>query len=141
MTILVGKEGPIYSVQWSPKNQDFCVVYGFMPSKATLFNLKCEPIFEFGTGARNSIYYNPHGNILLLGGFGNLRGHVDVWDANSKKKIGEFICLKQSSNTIISINCFRRVWSTWYHLLRVVCRWRAFFNSHYSSSIKNRQWI
>lgn len=59
-----------------------------MPSKATLFNLKCEPIFEFGTGPRNSIYYNPHGNILLLGGFGNLRGNIEMWDANSKKQIG-----------------------------------------------------
>lgn len=61
-----GKEGPIYSVEWSPKSSEFCVVYGFMPSKATLFNLKCEPVFEFGTGPRNCIYYNPHGNNILL---------------------------------------------------------------------------
>jgi translation initiation factor 2A len=61
-----GKEGPIYSVEWSPKSSEFCVVYGFMPSKATLFNIKCEPVFEFGTGPRNCIYYNPHGNNILL---------------------------------------------------------------------------
>lgn len=61
-----GKEGPIYSVEWSPKSSEFCVVYGFMPSKATLFNLKCEPVFEFGIGPRNCIYYNPHGNNILL---------------------------------------------------------------------------
>lgn len=58
-----------------------------MPSKATVFNLKCEPIFEFGSGPRNSIYYSPHGNLLLLGGFGNLRGNIELWDANSKKQI------------------------------------------------------
>lgn len=68
---------------------EFCVVYGFMPAKATIFNLKCEPIFELGTGAKNSIYYNPHGNILLLGGFGNLRGQIDIWDTVNKKKIGK----------------------------------------------------
>ncbi|ERL91840.1 eukaryotic translation initiation factor 2A [Dendroctonus ponderosae] len=85
--VTMNKEGPIYSVEWSPKNQEFCVVYGFMPAKATIFNLKCEPCFDMGTGARNSIYYNPHGNILLLGGFGNLRGQIEVWDAVNKKKI------------------------------------------------------
>ncbi|CAH1183593.1 unnamed protein product [Phaedon cochleariae] len=85
--VTLSKEGPIYSVEWSPKNHEFCVVYGFMPAKATIFNLKCEPVFELGTGAKNSIYYNPHGNILLLAGFGNLRGQIDVWDAVSKKKV------------------------------------------------------
>lgn len=85
--ITLSKEGPIYNVQWSPKNQEFSVVYGFMPAKATVFNLKCEPIFELGSGPKNSIFYNPHGNILLLGGFGNLRGQVEMWDTVNWKKI------------------------------------------------------
>lgn len=89
--IIPGKEGPIYSVAWSPKSHEFCVVYGFMPAIATLFNLKCEPVFKIGGGPRNSIYYNPHGNLLLLGGFGNLRGLVEIWDTNTKNKIGKFI--------------------------------------------------
>lgn len=62
----LGKEGPIHAIEWSPKNTEFCVVYGFMPAKATLFNTKCEAIFEFGTLHRNSVYYNPHGNNILL---------------------------------------------------------------------------
>ena len=37
-----------------------------MPSKATLFNLKCEPVFDFGTGPRNHCYYNPQGNNILV---------------------------------------------------------------------------
>lgn len=85
--VFLGKEGPIYSVEWSPKSSEFCVCYGFMPAKVTLFNLKCEPVFEFGTGARNAIHYNPTGNILILGGFGNLRGSVEVWDAPQRKLI------------------------------------------------------
>ncbi|GLV37944.1 eukaryotic translation initiation factor 2A [Carabus blaptoides fortunei] len=52
--VAFSKDGPIYSVAWSPKSTEFCVIYGFMPSKATIFNLKCEPIFEFGTAPRNS---------------------------------------------------------------------------------------
>lgn len=80
-------------MEWSPKNQEFCVIYGFMPARATIFNLKCEPCFELGASAKNSIYYNPQGNILLLGGFGNLQGQVDIWDAVNKKKIGKQVVL------------------------------------------------
>lgn len=65
------------------------MIYGFTPAKATLFNLKCEPVFELGTGPRNSIYFNAQGNILLLGGFGNLRGQIETWDAVNRKLIGK----------------------------------------------------
>ena len=37
-----------------------------MPAKATLFNSKCEVIFDFGTGSRNECYYNQQGNNILL---------------------------------------------------------------------------
>ena len=51
-----------------------------MPAKATLFNLKCEPVYDFGTAPRNVVYFNPQGNILCLAGFGNLRGQMEFWD-------------------------------------------------------------
>ncbi|KAK7862837.1 hypothetical protein R5R35_000852 [Gryllus longicercus] len=85
--VLLSKEGPIYSVSWSPKASEFCVVYGFMPAKATLFNIKCEPIFDFGTGPRNAIYYNPQGNLLILGGFGNIHGNIELWEVASRKLV------------------------------------------------------
>lgn len=37
-----------------------------MPAKVTIYNLKCDPIFDFGTGARNCAYYNPFGNNILF---------------------------------------------------------------------------
>lgn len=36
-----------------------------MPAKVSLFNMKAEPIFDFGTGPRNLAYFNPHGNNIL----------------------------------------------------------------------------
>lgn len=87
--VTVGKKGPVYSVDWSPNSTEFCVVYGFMPAKATLFNLKCESIFDFGTGPRNCVYFNPQGTIIALGGFANLRGHIQFWDRKSFKLISE----------------------------------------------------
>lgn len=95
------EEGPIHAVQWSPKSTEFVVVYGYMPSHAALFNLKCDIIFDFGTGSRNSIYFNPYGNILLLTGFGNLRGYVEVWDTNKKVQIAS---LQAPDSTLLEWN-------------------------------------
>ncbi|CAH2247147.1 eukaryotic translation initiation factor 2A isoform X1 [Pelobates cultripes] len=83
------KNGPIYDVVWNQNATEFCVVYGFMPAKATVFNLKCDPIFDFGTGPRNAAFYSPQGHILVLAGFGNLRGQMEVWDVKNYKLISK----------------------------------------------------
>lgn len=83
------KNGPIYDVAWSPTSSEFCVVYGFMPAKATIFNLKCDSVFDFGTGPRNAAYYSPQGHILVLAGFGNLRGQMEVWDVKKYKQVSK----------------------------------------------------
>nr|XP_020477497.1 eukaryotic translation initiation factor 2A isoform X2 [Monopterus albus] len=83
------KNGPIYDVAWSPNSAEFCVVYGFMPAKATIFNLRCDPVFDFGTGPRNAAYYSPQGHILVLAGFGNLRGQMEVWDLKKYKQVSK----------------------------------------------------
>lgn len=81
------KEGPIHSVEWNPNSTEFCVIYGFMPAKASFFNVKCDSIHDCDEGARNSIYYNPFGNLVILAGFGNLRGNVEVYDVAKKKVV------------------------------------------------------
>jgi len=83
------KRGPIYCVDWNPNSSQFCVVYGYMPAKATLFDLKCEPIFDFGTGPRNICSFNPHGNILCLCGFGNLNGYMEMWNVDGRKMVAK----------------------------------------------------
>ena len=45
--------------RWNPTRPEFCVVYGFMPAKATVFNSKCDKVFDYGTGSRNMALYNP----------------------------------------------------------------------------------
>ena len=88
--IQLAKEGPIYHVDWAPNVSQFIVIYGFMPAKATLFNKKCEKVFDFGTGARNTALFNPQGSLLMLGGFGNLRGNIEIWDVKQTKSVANF---------------------------------------------------
>lgn len=90
LIVQLPKNGPIYDIGWDPDSTKFCVTYGFMPAKASIFNLKCNIVHDFDASPKNTCMYNPHGNILLLAGFGNLRGNIEVWH-NSKdgiKQIG-----------------------------------------------------
>ena len=43
-----------------------------MPAKASLYNMKADPIFDFGTGPRNLAYFSPHGSDILLEKYFNL---------------------------------------------------------------------
>ena len=89
--ISLSKEGPIYDASWSPSGRQFTVVYGAMPAKASLFNEKGEQLFDFGSGHKNMALYNPQGNILMIAGFGNLRGKIDMWNMTNATK-PEHIC-------------------------------------------------
>ncbi|XP_068330756.1 uncharacterized protein [Pyrus communis] len=82
------KEGPVHDVQWSHSGSEFAVVYGFMPAKATVFDKKCNPLLELGTGPYNTIRWNPRGKFLCLAGFGNLPGDMAFWDYIEKKQLG-----------------------------------------------------
>uniref|UniRef100_A0ABK9NC21 Eukaryotic translation initiation factor 2A n=2 Tax=Glossina morsitans morsitans TaxID=37546 RepID=A0ABK9NC21_GLOMM len=91
-SVPLAKDGPVHCVKWSPKATEFVVVYGFMPSKAALYNLGCDVIFDFGKGPRNCAYFNPFGNLVVLAGFGNLPGNVEIWDVKMKEKIASIKC-------------------------------------------------
>ncbi|XP_017072437.1 eukaryotic translation initiation factor 2A [Drosophila eugracilis] len=91
-SVPLSKEGPVHCVKWSPKATEFVVVYGFMPSKAALYNLKCDVVFDFGEGPRNCAYFNPFGNLIVLAGFGNLPGAVEVWDVSKRERIANLKC-------------------------------------------------
>ncbi|KAM3615736.1 uncharacterized protein V6R79_007087 [Siganus canaliculatus] len=131
------KSGPIYDVVWSPSSTEFCVVYGFMPAKATIYNLKCDPVFDFGTGPRNAAYYSPQGHILVLAGFGNLRGQMEVWDVKKYKQV----CKPQGADTthfswcpdgehVVTATCSPRLrvsngYKIWHYTGSVLHKWDA----------------
>eukprot|EP00842_Homolaphlyctis_polyrhiza_P000569 jgi/Hompol1/1512/HPOL_004755-RA len=91
------KKGPVHDVAWSPNAKEFVVVYGTMPSKATLFDHRASPMYEFGNAARNLVKFNHHGRLLFIGGFGNLAGDLDVWDRKTLKKVATIQASNSSS--------------------------------------------
>ncbi|KAF2751846.1 translation initiation factor eIF-2A [Sporormia fimetaria CBS 119925] len=93
--ITLDKEGPIHDVSWNPNSTEFGVVYGYMPAKTTIFNARAIPQHTFDLGPRNTILFSPHGRFVLVAGFGNLAGHMDIYDL---EKNYQKICTIQASN-------------------------------------------
>ncbi len=79
----------VSDVAWSPDSADFIVISGKQPAVCTLYNNNCIPIFEFGRIHANTIRYSPFSNLVLLGGFGNLVGGIQVWNKDNFKLIGK----------------------------------------------------
>ncbi|KAF7159872.1 hypothetical protein CNMCM6106_007298 [Aspergillus hiratsukae] len=74
------KEGPIHDVSWNPNSKEFGVVYGYMPAKTTIFNFRGVAKHSFPLAPRNTILFSPHGRFVLVAGFGNLAGQMDIYD-------------------------------------------------------------
>lgn len=78
--ITLDKDGPIHDVAWSPNSTEFGVVYGFTPAKTTIFNHRGVAMHSLPMAPRNHIIFSPTGRFALVAGFGNLAGHIDVYD-------------------------------------------------------------
>ncbi|EGE78909.1 eukaryotic translation initiation factor 2A [Blastomyces gilchristii SLH14081] len=74
------KEGPIHDVTWSPNSKEFGVVYGYMPAKTTIFNNRAVATHSFALAPRNTIIFSPNGRFVVVAGFGNLAGQMDIYD-------------------------------------------------------------
>ena len=101
--VTLDKEGGIGDFAWNPANggKEFAVSYGFVPAKTTLFDMRLNVLHDFGSLPRNFVSFNPQGRLLCIAGFGNLAGHMDIWDRSTLKKVASF----QASN------CTECTWS------------------------------
>jgi len=53
-------------------------------------------VFEFGKQHKNEIIWGNLGRFVCLAGFGNLNGEMEIWDIETRKKIGQ--CKSNSSS-------------------------------------------
>jgi len=80
-----GQYLPIQAVAWSPRTDTFILIRGFQPSHVTLWSWdaeerKCVQLQTLMEKAhRNTIKWNPYGNLVMLAGFGNLAGDMDIF--------------------------------------------------------------
>mmetsp|Transcript_42900 Transcript_42900/g.127147 ORF Transcript_42900/g.127147 Transcript_42900/m.127147 type:complete len:897 (+) Transcript_42900:144-2834(+) len=87
-----GTGGSVQAVQWSPVRNEFILIHGFQPSKADLWDynegtkeLKVAKVL-LEKAHRNTVRFNPNGNLVCLAGFGNLAGQVDFFGRTDEEK-------------------------------------------------------
>src|SRR5882724_3738832 len=66
-----------------------------MPAKTVLFDQRVRTLYDFGSSPTNYISFNPQGRLILLAGFGNLAGKVDLFDRRSLSRV----CTIDAPNT------------------------------------------
>lgn len=69
-----------------------------MPAKATLFNVRAVATHSFALKPRNTIIFSPHGRFVLVAGFGNLAGQMDIYDLEKDRAK---ICTIEASNASV----------------------------------------
>lgn len=69
-----------------------------MPAKTTIFNERADPQHNFNLGPRNTILFSPHGRFVVVAGFGNLAGQLDIYDL---EKEYEKIATIEASNASV----------------------------------------
>lgn len=92
------KEGPVHDVSWG-SDTEFGVVYGYMPAKTTLYDIRANPTQTLSTAPRNTIKFSPNAKFVLVAGFGNLAGTMDVYIR--KGKTWERLSSMEASNSSV----------------------------------------
>lgn len=69
-----------------------------MPAKTTIFDTRAKATHSFALGPRNTIIFSPHGRFVLVAGFGNLAGQMDIYDL---EKNYQKICTIEASNASV----------------------------------------
>jgi uncharacterized protein with WD repeat len=83
--------GPIHSFCWFPKDGRFMVQSGFMPAHTVVYSPQGDPQLQLGVHHRNTLRWSPLNRFLLVGGFENLKGEIDIWDMIEMVQVGQCI--------------------------------------------------
>ena len=83
--------GPVHDFTWSPTSRQFGVIAGYMPATVAFFDMKGNVVYSMPEQSKNTLLFSPGGNYILLGGFGNLQGAVEILDRHNRfKSISKF---------------------------------------------------
>lgn len=89
-----------HDARWSPVRDEFILMAGNMPCDITLYDASCRPLFVFPKSYRNTIRWNPLGNMVALCGFGNLAGEICFWYRKDTSDYEQIVHLKEPCTVV-----------------------------------------
>lgn len=80
-------DGPVHAYEFVTKEDKILIISGFMPAFCILYSKYGNPIYKLYQNHRNTIVKpdKSSSNMVLVAGFGNLNGNIDVWDLKEMK--------------------------------------------------------
>ncbi|GFE54162.1 eukaryotic translation initiation factor [Babesia ovis] len=89
-TVMEPTEGQAHDVSWSKTANDILIVKGARPAELDMYDGNSgSKLLTFGRNNRNTIRRDPFDRFILVGGFGNLNGEIDIWDLKNRCKIAQ----------------------------------------------------
>ncbi|KFG61777.1 GYF domain-containing protein, partial [Toxoplasma gondii RUB] len=89
--------------KWSPTRDEFVLIEGKSPSDIYLLDKQCHVRFSFPPKYRNTINWGPFGQMVAIGGFGNLAGELSFWFRDSTVRGMSLITEWRAACTVQSI--------------------------------------
>ncbi|KAI3383947.1 hypothetical protein SNEBB_006856 [Seison nebaliae] len=93
--------GSVYSFEWSPICDEYVAVYGRVPAQAGIFSSSNQLLHKLMDGNVNLAKYSPHGNLVLVGGFGAMRTNAKIFNLYRRQDVQKK--MYQSGNVSKSI--------------------------------------
>lgn len=90
--------GPVHDFTWSPTSRQFGVIAGYMPATISFFDLRGNVVHSLPQQAKNTMLFSPSGHYILIAGFGNLQGSVEILD-----RLDKFKCVSKFDATNTSV--------------------------------------
>ncbi|CBZ52310.1 conserved hypothetical protein [Neospora caninum Liverpool] len=89
--------------KWSPTRDEFVLIEGKSPSDIYLLDKQCHVRFSFPPKYRNTITWGPFGQMVAIGGFGNLAGELSFWYRDSNVRGMSLITEWRAACTVQSV--------------------------------------
>ncbi|PFH34481.1 GYF domain-containing protein [Besnoitia besnoiti] len=89
--------------KWSPTRDEFVLIEGKSPSDIYLLDKHCHIRFSFPPKYRNTINWGPFGQMVAIGGFGNLAGELSFWYRDSNVRGMSLITEWRAACTVQSL--------------------------------------
>lgn len=105
--------------KWSPTADEFVLIEGKAPSDIYLYDgVTGERVYTFAKGYKNQIVWNRQGDMVAIGGFGNLAGDLSFYYRDPNRQV-----------TLIN---------EWRESCTVLCDWSPCGNYFFTASIRPR---